>query len=255
MVDAPMSARIESLCRMLTRALGVWICLLGPSLVRAEDPWQASVALTTDYIQRGLSQTRGDPSLQGSLYYQHASGLYAGVAAASIDTSWPDYRLDGARTELEAQAGLLHALDQNWSLQIGITRYAYPDDEPYLDYDYTEVEMAVGFRELARVSVAVLDGVSMVSHAGIARDRRSFAYELALQQPLTERFALTAGAGYHDLDDLYATGYGYWNLGAVARLGPVTVSVGHYWVDDTARELFGTDLADDRFALTLLFAL
>ncbi|HEY5293218.1 MAG TPA: TorF family putative porin, partial [Burkholderiales bacterium] len=33
-----------------------------------------NVALTSDYIFRGLSQTNGDPAIQGGLDYSHASG-------------------------------------------------------------------------------------------------------------------------------------------------------------------------------------
>ena len=43
-----------------------------------------SVAMTTDYLYRGISQTSGAPALQGSLSVSHESGLYATVWGSSI---------------------------------------------------------------------------------------------------------------------------------------------------------------------------
>ncbi|HET8808236.1 MAG TPA: TorF family putative porin, partial [Methylophaga sp.] len=37
----------------------------------------ASVALSSEYIWRGISQTDGDPAISGSFDYAHSSGFYA----------------------------------------------------------------------------------------------------------------------------------------------------------------------------------
>lgn len=44
-----------------------------------------NVALTSDYIFRGISQTQGDPAIQGGLDVAHESGLYIGTWASNVD--------------------------------------------------------------------------------------------------------------------------------------------------------------------------
>ena len=45
----------------------------------------ASVALATDYVWRGYSQTDEEAAISGSFDYGHSSGLYAGVWASNVD--------------------------------------------------------------------------------------------------------------------------------------------------------------------------
>jgi uncharacterized protein (TIGR02001 family) len=46
----------------------------------------ANVGLFSEYIFRGISQTAGDPAVQGGFDYGHASGFYAGTWASNV--SW-----------------------------------------------------------------------------------------------------------------------------------------------------------------------
>ena len=63
-----------------------------PGFAMAEDATTATpavtanVALVSNYLYRGISQTGGKPALQGGFDYAHASGFYAGVWGSSI--SW-----------------------------------------------------------------------------------------------------------------------------------------------------------------------
>ena len=45
----------------------------------------ASVAMSSDYVWRGYSQTDSEPAISGSFDYGHASGLYAGTWASNVD--------------------------------------------------------------------------------------------------------------------------------------------------------------------------
>jgi len=53
----------------------------------ATNPFSISGSLTflTDYYWRGVSQTKGNPALQGILRLDHESGLYAQAFASNID--------------------------------------------------------------------------------------------------------------------------------------------------------------------------
>ena len=65
---------------------------LASSAVLAQAPaapaWSATanVSIGSEYIFRGISQTGGQPTVQGGLDVAHAGGFYAGTWASNI--SW-----------------------------------------------------------------------------------------------------------------------------------------------------------------------
>ena len=105
--------------------LSVAIALLATSSIAfAEEDntfygWSqsASVALTTDYVWRGISQTNNDPAIQGSFDLSHESGFYVGIWGSNIEFS------DGSKTslELDAYAGFSRETDFGGLLPTAIT--------------------------------------------------------------------------------------------------------------------------------------
>ncbi len=70
-------------------------CAAAPTAVLAQDQpsgtggphtFTANIGLFSEYIFRGVTQTGGDPAVQGGFDYSHASGFYAGTWASNI--SW-----------------------------------------------------------------------------------------------------------------------------------------------------------------------
>jgi len=86
----------------------------------------ANVGFTTDYIFRGISQTSGNPAVQGGIDYAHASGLYAGIWGSNV--SWiTDFGATGsASMELDTYFGFRNSLAEDFSYDIGFIRYNYP---------------------------------------------------------------------------------------------------------------------------------
>jgi len=86
----------------------------------------ANVGFTTDYIFRGISQTSGNPAVQGGIDYAHASGLYAGVWGSNI--SWiSDFNAGvSSSLELDTYFGFRNSLADDFSYDIGFVRYNYP---------------------------------------------------------------------------------------------------------------------------------
>src|SRR5688572_13877600 len=75
-------------------------CLLCIGTAHAEVEWSGSVALTSDYVQQGLSQTRGEPALQGGLRAQLDEQWAVGTWASAIDR----YAGSGANLEIDVYA-------------------------------------------------------------------------------------------------------------------------------------------------------
>ena len=89
----------------------------------------ATPTLTSDYLFRGISQTRNNWAVQGTLDVQHTSGVYIGgfVTNAKFLANNP---YNDTRQELDALAGYRFALGE-LNLDIGYVGYFYPgQDKP-----------------------------------------------------------------------------------------------------------------------------
>jgi uncharacterized protein (TIGR02001 family) len=85
----------------------------------------ANVALVTNYLYRGISQTGAKPAIQGGFDYAHASGFYAGVWGSNI--SWiPATTASSASLELDTYFGFKNSFATDFSYDVGFLRYNYP---------------------------------------------------------------------------------------------------------------------------------
>ena len=74
--------------KQLSMALITSAMIITAPMVVAEDSpheFSANVALSTDYMYRGGSQTNEQPAISGGFDYGHSSGLYAGLWASNVD--------------------------------------------------------------------------------------------------------------------------------------------------------------------------
>lgn len=85
-----------------------------------------NMTLASEYLYRGIAQTRGKPALQGGFDYAHSSGLYAGVWASNV--SWINDATAGASAGLEVDVygGYKGNLTSDWSYDLGVLTYNYP---------------------------------------------------------------------------------------------------------------------------------
>lgn len=89
----------------------------------------ASVALSTDYMYRGASQTDNEAAISGSFDVDHASGLYAGAWASNVDGN-------DVHVELNAYAGFAGEYgDTGIGYDIGFKRYFFPGNDRNLDWN------------------------------------------------------------------------------------------------------------------------
>jgi uncharacterized protein (TIGR02001 family) len=110
----------------------------GP-VARADDlgllsgSFEATITGTTDYVERGVSETGNLPALQGTLDYSLDNGLYAELFASSV-------HFDHARAELDYSLGW-ERIVSGINLDAGITYTSYPGAPPSLDYNYWEANL------------------------------------------------------------------------------------------------------------------
>ena len=104
-----------------------------PALADETDPPKAitftgNVALVSDYRFRGLSQSSGDPAIQGSMNVNHSSGFYAGFWASSTDFKVLGPVVDAVygNQEIDLYAGWTGPIASGVTFDGGLLYYAYP---------------------------------------------------------------------------------------------------------------------------------
>ena len=111
--------------------------------------FSANIALTSEYLFRGISQTDDAPAIQGGLDYEVGlgdSGVkgYLGIWGSNVDFNEGD--ADGATMEADLYGGLRGDLGKTgigWDL--GFIYYAYPGADSSLNYNFVEVQGALSY--------------------------------------------------------------------------------------------------------------
>ncbi|MFW6278513.1 MAG: TorF family putative porin [Halorhodospira sp.] len=99
----------------------------------------SNVAITSNYVFRGISESDEDPAVQGGFDLGHESGAYVGTWASSLRYDEPADSQPAA--ELDAYGGYEFALTADAWADIGLTYYGYPNAS---DSNTTELYAGVG---------------------------------------------------------------------------------------------------------------
>ncbi len=132
-----------------TTACAILALAISSTAVTAEEAaeehqFSANVAMTTDYVWRGFSQTDNHPAIQGGFDYAHSSGFYLGTWASNVESS-PNaaYNYDGASTEVDIYAGWSGEI-KGVSIDVGALRYEYPGTDTK-DNNTNEYHLGLGY--------------------------------------------------------------------------------------------------------------
>lgn len=167
----------------------------------AEDggiAFSGNVALTTDYLFRGISQSENSAAIQGGFDATY-NLFYAGVWASNID--FTDFGLP-ASIETDVYAGIRPTLGPI-GLDFGVIGYFYPNAD----------EDAAGFGEMdyfegyAKASVAPAEDLSLgaafyYSPEFTLETGDAYYAELSGAFAVTPAIAVSAAVGYQDIDDV-----------------------------------------------------
>jgi uncharacterized protein (TIGR02001 family) len=226
----------------------------------ALDDFGGSLALTSDDIYHGISQTCGDPAAQGDVHYRSSGGQSPTEAFAGV---WGSAGLGqaacGKARETNFYAGYAFATAADSTGTITYTHYGYPGGAytigplAGLRYDYDTLEAQWAWQDQVYLTAAwTPDALRYASHT-VLRDRTARSYGLQLRQPLARGFSLSAGVGYDEIADPFGTGYGFWNAGVGYAVGAVQLQVGYFVTARRAERLFGTYVAGNRFSASVVW--
>ena len=170
-----------------------------------------SVAVVSDYLFRGVTQTSEKPALQGGVTWTHDSGFYAGGWGSSI--SWlsdadPDV---SSQVELDMFAGYTVKFGQSeFGYDVGLNYYGYPGDYPagFNDPDTLELYFGLSWKFLsARYWYATTDLF------GIPGSDGSTNLDLGAGREFAPGWKGTLGWGKQWVKGVPDADYTFWKLG------------------------------------------
>lgn len=225
----------------LVGLLGAALTALAPAAALAQDSampgtFTGNVAIVSDYVFRGVTQSMQDPAIQGGLDWDSGAGVYLGAWASSIEFG------DDASMELDLYGGYRGAID-NFTYDVGFLYYAYPASSAP-GYDFWEVYGKAGYNfGPAAMTVGINYSPDIF---GAAANDQSIYYSAVLSAPIGEMFALSGGVGYSALEGV--KNYADWNVGGTFNV-PQWFSLDLRYYDSDLRAAGG--LADDRFVVKI----
>jgi len=215
---------------------------LAISTAAAEVTFSGNVALTTDYVYRGISQTDSGAAVQGGFDLEHSSGFYAGIWASNLDFG------DNADIEVDYYAGIGGELSNKIGWDVGAIYYAYPDssDADDGDYDFTEVYGSLSYD----FGPAALTGGLAYSGDFFGSTDDSLYTYVDVDIPLPSDFSLGLHYGSQDIDE--GTDYDDWKIGLSKSWGGFDFALDYTDTDLNDRTDCGdANICDDRVIFTV----
>ncbi len=214
--------------KMNKLAMACGAALLGAATV-AQAEFSGNVALTSDYVFRGVTQTDGEMAIQGGFDYNHDSGFYAGVWGSNVD----DATFSGASLELDAYIGYATEV-AGIGVDVNALRYMYPGTT--VSANNTN-EFSLGLSKDFGAA-AVFAGIAYSPDFFGAGD--STYASLVVDVPVGPA---TLSAIYNSSDFDTATDYKDWSLGVSGEVEGFGLALTYTDTDITG--------ADERFAFTV----
>ncbi|WP_297526751.1 TorF family putative porin [Thiohalobacter sp.] len=211
-----------------------------------------NVALATDYMFRGVSQTDNQMALQGGFDWAHDSGFYVGTWASNVDSNFFSGTSTDPQLEVDLYAGFGGEMGEI-GYDLGVIRYNYPG---YDDANTTELYVGASYSLSEDASVGATFYYSPeLNFVGV--DESAWYLSLDGEVAVAEGFTLAAHVGFSDGDayDSVASGglgsdYIDYSLGVSTEAAGVGLDLSYIGTNNDGEDVFG-GVADDRVVFTV----
>ncbi len=221
--------------KQLLTGAALTIALVSAAPIAQAGDIEGNVALATDYVFRGFSQTNEDPAISGGFDYDFGNGFSVGTWASNVNFG------DNTSSEIDLYGGYSFELNEGVSLDFTYIYFAYPGETDALNY--SEFHAGIGFGDL---------GFSLVfSPDYFGSDSDAIVLNADYSIGLAENVGLDLHVGYSDADedDFFAAGessYIDYSIGLSTSAGGVDLGLTLYGTD-----LDDIDAADDRVVFSI----
>ncbi|MEO8000696.1 MAG: TorF family putative porin [Arenimonas sp.] len=182
----------------------------------SESNLSFNASLVSDYVFRGISQTDFDPALQAGVDYKFGdSGFYIGGWGSNVDYG----PVLGHDFEVDLYVGYNVDLNDDWNLDLNLTRYSYLGGNDGFDINYNEFIGVVTYSEMLTFTVGYTNNYGNA-------DISQLYLGVGGSWEVGNGFNLTAGLGHTDFEG--GGNYNDWTLGVNRDFGPVNIGVNYY---------------------------
>ncbi|GAA0709436.1 hypothetical protein [Dokdonella soli] len=209
------------------------LALLGAgaqSEVRAQG-WGGALGIASDNIDRGYSLSAGRPAWLADLHYEFGPEWLIGLSASA---ERPRRQEPGAR--LAVYIDRRWRVDDVWAAKAGVVHYDSPWNAWRRPLRYDEINVAIGYRDRWRATLAVSPNTPERYLYPYRRARSGFAAwpELTFHQPIVGRLSADIGVGYAYRQHAGDRNYGYGNVGISYAIGDTYLYLSRLWTNSVA---------------------
>jgi uncharacterized protein (TIGR02001 family) len=243
------------LARSLLPLAAVALCMATPARAGAlSDAFSfgGSLALTSDYLYRGLSESDGQAALQADLHVDSADGSFLGVwgstRARSVEPN-ADY-------DLEVYLGHRFHLSDTWSATLDARSHYFVGGRQDLSADYQDLAASVSYMDRWTLSVMAIPNAVRYDYYYRTSRSPAWAADTSGQWLLGHGFFITAGAGYYHQNNggrVPQLGYAYGNAGLAFEYRSWRLDVGYFVAQQQEQQLVPYPIENDRVAATVLW--
>ena len=187
------------------------------------SPLSFNVGVVSDYLFRGVTQTHGDPALQGGVDYAFTNGFYVGAWASNI--TWVKDYTNKGDVEVDLYGGYKGAFaGGDWNYQLGTIWYTYPghgDANAFgANPNTNEILASLGYKWLSvKYSYATSSHfIGWYSKTGGKTDGSGYL-EANASYDLGSGWGLTGHVGHQTVKDFDPANYSDANIGLTKDVG------------------------------------
>lgn len=200
------------------------------------------VALATDYVRRGVTQSDSNPALQLGGDVSFANGFFVGAWGSTTDIN------NGAGRQRDREVnyyiGYSVDLTKSWQLSANTVAYVYPGQSGSIDYDYQEYSLGGSYKDWFWLEFSYSPDLY---HTGLS----STNVDLFTEWPLNSVWSIGAGAGRYDTSNLTGSAYQYWQLGITGSFKWADVDLRIHDTDRSVPIISTPDRAKERVVLKI----
>jgi uncharacterized protein (TIGR02001 family) len=212
---------------------------------QADSSLTGNIALTTDYMFRGISQTDG-PAVQGGLDYS-ADQFYVGTWGSNVNFN--------NNLELDVYGGFKPTLGPV-GLDLGVIGYLYPGADPSPTFDYAEF-YAKG--SIAPTSMSSLGAAVYYSPEFTGKTGQAWYSEVNGSFSATDALSFSGAVGYQWVDKIdfntktaaINKSYTTWNVGGTYTYSGLGFDLRYVGTDIDSNDPVWGDLAKDRVVFSV----
>jgi uncharacterized protein (TIGR02001 family) len=231
----------------------VLLALLASDALASGDEvqWGWSLALTSDYVFRGISQTHRQNAWQADIHLDPGAQWRVGAWASKVSLA-PDRN----STELDFYLSRAWSLSAELGLVTSLTRYTYVNDPRMVSYTYHEAGATLNWRDAWTLSINWSPDVALAAPPpmGILSHQQTWVVEAGYHAALPLNLEWQLGAGYFAALEQGDGDYVYGSAVLVRRFGSLQTELAWYVTQDQWHRHYSPGLPGGPWVFNLMYS-